>query len=268
MRFGQKVCIYGEGGGVNQVFDSWGSARGIFVGGPDDFHGAIPFNPEILKCANTGVKPEANPLTTESCSIFLFDGWPVVCHQHDVCNLPLGQLASMPQPRGVSFPDGVNKIRNINKFEVFADDAVMFFPVQKETATDSLGLIRIGFRFIQKTVPVIRCVAQRTRCRGYALGCGHMGKNATRMRRSVTSPYEHGLFARRTAGAKGCALTKFLPELLRRYGDIPLWMKRFFHVVADYIDSPFYHARSDGLCRNSRLSQCVEHHLKIGMVLS
>lgn len=230
MGSGKKFSVYGEWICIDQMPCARDTTQRLFVGGFDDFNRTISVNPEVIKSSNSGIKPKPNPFPTEHFPIFFCDREPVVRYQHDVRNLPLSQLASMPQPSSVSIPDRINEIFNIKESEFFPDHAVMFFPVFEKTVADAFGIFLIGWRLVQETVSVICRVAERARHGEHAFGCRHMCKDTTSVWRSITAANEHGLLAHGTSRPYVGPLTKILPKLLWSDSGISIWMKCFFHV--------------------------------------
>lgn len=229
MRFGKKFAVNSERLCVDQMSGAWDTARRGFVGGFDDFNCAVAANPEVIKCSDPGLKPEPNPFTTEKFPILSCHGRPVVRHQHEVRNLPLGKLASMPHLSSIGISDGVNKVCNVQVPKVFSNQAVMLFPVQEEGVPDALGLFWIGWWFAQKSIAMIRRIAKRTWRWRFAIPHRQMRKDATRMAAPVSPAYGHRLFASGATSSKRGIRAEFAPKLHSCESFGAVRVKGFFH---------------------------------------
>ena len=231
MRFRQKFTVNDNGFRADQVLNTGSTAPGRLVSRLDHFNGAIAANPEIVKRSDPRFKPEAHPFAAKRLS-FIGDRSPVVRHQHDVANLPLSQLASMPKAGSIRRFDGANKVKNIQEFQIVTDHPVVLFPVQEKGLPDSRSMCRIRRRVLQKGVPMICHVPKWARHGGFAIAKRQMRENSTGVACTVSPADGHWLFAGRAACANPRCRAEFAPKLNDRDLYVAIRVKSEFHVNA------------------------------------
>ena len=153
----EGFCVYK----VAQARNS--TACGIVIRGPYDSRIPLGANPYVVKCPNSGIKPETEPVRAQYLSCMCFYGGPFLPYEEYVGYFPFLEVATAPEAGMIRFLDDGNEVADIHKaLEKFAHLVVVGLPVRKEIGSQGATAVCVLRNIMQKFVLVISTITQRT----------------------------------------------------------------------------------------------------------
>ena len=225
----KKGLVDIEGFCVYQVAQARNSTVcGVVVCGPYDPGVSLRANPYVVKCSNSGIKPETKPVRAQDLSCILFYRSPFLPYKENVGYFPFPEVATAPKTGTIRCFYDCNEVSDIHKaVEQFAHVAVVGLPVRKEVGSQGTAAICILRNIMQKFVLVISAITQRA---WWRVRLALMGENLI-VERSVISHDNHRLSATGAARTwSGSTVTMWI-QFWAKFRRIRLDGDLFFDVV-------------------------------------